>query len=126
MSLKAGIDEIARSLDGLHPPWLPAYDLRACAAKVDSECGYGADMMVAIDINTRIFEEIVAFVHSCIRAFVHSCIRAFVHVWMCAVRLPRCNRPLRGSTNACAMTVRKSTTCLHSMLPGHDRHTRGC
>ncbi|KVA54990.1 hypothetical protein WI61_29610 [Burkholderia cepacia] len=79
MSLKAGIDEIARSLDGLHPPWLPAYDLRACAAKVDSECGYGADMMVAIDINTRIFEEIVAFVHSCIRAFVHSCIRAFVH-----------------------------------------------
>lgn len=110
MSLKAGIDEIARSLDGLHPPWLPAYDLRACAAKVDSECGYGADMMVAIDINTRIFEEIVAF----------------VHVWMCAVRLPRCNRPLRDSTNACATTVRKSTTCLYSMLPGHVRHTRGC
>ncbi|KVU62547.1 hypothetical protein [Burkholderia cepacia] len=107
MTLKAGIDEIARSLDGLHPPWLPAYDLRAYAAKVDSECGYGSDMMVAIEINTRMFEEIVAFVHVC---------GAFASL----------QPSLRDSTHACAMTARKSTTCLHSMLPGHVRHTRGC
>lgn len=80
MTLKAGIDEIARSLDGLRPAWLPAYDLRACAAKVDSECGYGADMMVAIDINTRMFEEIVAFVHSCMYGCVRCvCLAATVH-----------------------------------------------
>ncbi|WP_321899197.1 hypothetical protein [Burkholderia cepacia] len=91
MSLKAGIDEIARSLDGLHPPWLPAYDLRACAAKVDSECGYGADMMVAIDINTRIFEEIVAFVHSCIRACMDVC-GAFASLQPSAARPYECVR----------------------------------
>jgi len=65
MTLTAGIDEIARSLDGLGPSWLPAYDMRAYAAKVDSECGYGSDMMVAVEINTKMFEEVVAFVHLC-------------------------------------------------------------
>ncbi|UEP32679.1 MULTISPECIES: hypothetical protein [unclassified Burkholderia] len=65
MTLTASIDEIARSLDGLAPPWLPAYDMRAYAEKVESECGYGADMMVSIEINTRMFEEVVAFVHLC-------------------------------------------------------------
>ncbi|WP_124842763.1 hypothetical protein [Burkholderia cepacia] len=69
MSLKAGIDEIARSLDGLRPAWLPAYDLRACAAKVDSECGYGADMMVAIEINQ--YENVRG--DCCIRACVDVC-----------------------------------------------------
>ncbi|ORT82901.1 hypothetical protein B7G54_26035 [Burkholderia puraquae] len=39
--------------------------MRAYAAKVDSECGYGADMMVSVEINTRMFEEVVAFVHLC-------------------------------------------------------------
>ncbi|WP_131931416.1 MULTISPECIES: hypothetical protein [Burkholderia] len=65
MTPTAGIDEIARSLDGLIPPWLPAYDMRAHATKVDSECGYSAEMMVALEINTRMFEEVIAFVHLC-------------------------------------------------------------
>ena len=65
MPLTASINEIARSLDGLDPHWLPAYDMRAYAAKVDAECGYGSEMMVAIEINTRMFEEVVALVHLC-------------------------------------------------------------
>lgn len=65
MTLAASINEIARCLDGLDPHWLPAYDMRAYAAKVDAECGYGSEMMVAIEINTRMFEEVVAFVHVC-------------------------------------------------------------
>ena len=65
MTRTASIDEIARSLNGLEPPWLPAYDMRAYAAKVDSECGYSSEMMVALEINTRMFEEVVAYVHLC-------------------------------------------------------------
>ncbi|VWB41444.1 hypothetical protein [Burkholderia lata] len=65
MTRSASIDEIARSLNGLEPPWLPAYDMRAYAAKVDSECGYSSEMMVALEINTRMFEEVVAYVHLC-------------------------------------------------------------
>lgn len=65
MTWTASIDEIARSLNGLEPPWLPAYDMRAYAAKVDSECGYSSEMMVALEINTRMFEEVVAYVHLC-------------------------------------------------------------
>ncbi|WP_156814584.1 hypothetical protein [Burkholderia lata] len=65
MTLTASINEIARSLNGLEPPWLPACDMRAYAEKVDSECGYSAEMMVALEINTRMFEEVVAYVHLC-------------------------------------------------------------
>jgi len=65
MTLTGSINEIARSLNGLEPPWLPAYDMRAYVEKVDSECGYSSEMMVAIEINTRMFEEVVAFVHLC-------------------------------------------------------------
>ncbi|WP_143329954.1 hypothetical protein [Burkholderia sp. AU31652] len=65
MTRTASIDEIARSLNGLEPPWLPACDMRAYAAKVDSECGYSSEMMVALEINTRMFEEVVAYVHLC-------------------------------------------------------------
>ncbi|WP_124579672.1 hypothetical protein [Burkholderia contaminans] len=65
MTRTASIDEIVRSLNGLEPPWLPAYDMRAYAAKVDSECGYSSEMMVALEINTSMFEEVVAYVHLC-------------------------------------------------------------
>lgn len=65
MTLTASIDEIASSLDGLDPPWLPRYDLRAYAAKVDNECGYTSDMMVGMEMNTKMFEEVVAFVQLC-------------------------------------------------------------
>ncbi|WP_198088258.1 hypothetical protein [Variovorax sp. E3] len=65
MTLTAIIDEIARSLDGLDPHWLPRYDLRAYAAKVDNECGYTSNTMVGMEINTKLFEEIVAFVQLC-------------------------------------------------------------
>lgn len=39
MTLATSIHEITRSLEGLDPPWLPVYDMRAYAAKVDDECG---------------------------------------------------------------------------------------
>lgn len=65
MALNASIGQIASSLNGLAPHWLPAYDLNAYAAKVDAECGYGSDMMIAIEVNTRLFEETVAFVQLC-------------------------------------------------------------
>lgn len=65
MTLTASIDEIARSLDGLDPPWLPHYDLRAYAAKVDEERGYTSDTMVGMEIHTKLFEEVVAFVQLC-------------------------------------------------------------
>jgi hypothetical protein len=35
----ASIDQIARSLDGVVPHWLPAYDPNIYAAKVDAACG---------------------------------------------------------------------------------------
>lgn len=63
MTLTTSACEIARSLDGLGPPWLPVYDRRAYAAKVDSACGSGAGMMVSTEIDSRMFEEVVAFVH---------------------------------------------------------------
>lgn len=65
MTVTASIDQIASNLNGWAPHWLPAYDLNAYAAKVDAECGYGSDMMVAIEVNTRLFEETVAFVQLC-------------------------------------------------------------
>lgn len=65
MTLTASINEIARSLDGLDPPWLPAYDMRAYGAKVDDECGYTSDTMVGMEINTKLYEEVVAFVQLC-------------------------------------------------------------
>jgi len=58
-------DEIARRLDKLAPHWLPPYDLNAYAAQVDAECGYSSDMMVATEVNTRVFEEVAAFVQLC-------------------------------------------------------------
>ncbi|RSZ32771.1 MULTISPECIES: hypothetical protein [unclassified Variovorax] len=65
MTLTASIDEIARSLDGLDPPWLPRYDLCAYAAKVDEACGYTSDTMVGMEVHTKLFEEVVAFVQLC-------------------------------------------------------------
>lgn len=80
--MTASIGQIARSLNGLAPYWLPAYDLNAYAAKVDAECGYTADMMVALVVNTKVFEELVAFVQIC-GAFAHmhpSAVRHYVRV----------------------------------------------
>ncbi|BEP45877.1 hypothetical protein [Variovorax sp. V15] len=65
MALNASIGQIASNLNGWAPHWLPAYDLNAYAAKVDAECGYGSDMMIAIEVKTRLFEETVAFVQLC-------------------------------------------------------------
>lgn len=65
MALNASIDQIASNLHGWAPRWLPAYDLNSYAAKVDAECGYGSDMMIAIEVKTRLFEETVAFVQLC-------------------------------------------------------------
>lgn len=65
MALNASIDQIASNLHGWAPHWLPAYDLNAYAAKVDAECEYGSDMMVAIEVNTKMFEEVAAFVQLC-------------------------------------------------------------
>lgn len=59
------IDGITRSLDDLKPHWLPTYDLRAYAAKVDAECSYTSEMMVAMEVNAKVFEEIDAFVQLC-------------------------------------------------------------
>lgn len=65
MTLTTCIDQIASCLNGLAPHWLPPYDLNAYAAKVDAECGYSSDMMVATEVNTRMFEETVAFIQLC-------------------------------------------------------------
>ncbi|MBB4225916.1 hypothetical protein [Variovorax guangxiensis] len=65
MALNASIDQIASNLHGWAPHWLPAYDLNAYAAKVDAECEYGSDMMVAIEVNAKMFEEVAAFVQLC-------------------------------------------------------------
>lgn len=83
MTLTASIDEIARSLDGLDPPWLPRYDLRVYAAKVDDECGYTSDTMVGMEVHTKLFEEVVAFVQLCgafgrlhpSKAKLYACVR---------------------------------------------------
>jgi len=47
------------------PEWLPVYDLRRYAAKVDDECGYGSDMMVGMVIEGALFEELLAFLNLC-------------------------------------------------------------
>ena len=47
------------------PAWLPVYDLRQYAAKVDDECGYGSDMMVGMVIEGALFEELLAFLQLC-------------------------------------------------------------
>ncbi|QVX40704.1 hypothetical protein J4H89_23205 (plasmid) [Ralstonia solanacearum] len=65
MANTVSIDQIARGLNGLVPHWLPTYDLNVYAAKVEAECGYTADIMVAIEVDTKIFEEVAAFVHIC-------------------------------------------------------------
>lgn len=80
--MTTSIDQIARSLDGLAPYWLPAYDLHAYAGKVYDECGYTADMMVGMEVNTKVFEEVVAFIQIC-GAFAHlhpSAARQYVRV----------------------------------------------
>lgn len=59
------IEAITFGLDWLTPTWLPAYDLKAYAGKVDTESGYSADMSVAMEIGARLFEEATAFVQLC-------------------------------------------------------------
>jgi hypothetical protein len=59
------IEAIAFSLEWLTPTWLPAYDLKAYAAKVDTESGYSAEMSVAMEIGASMFEEATAFVQVC-------------------------------------------------------------
>lgn len=59
------IDEVTHLLEGLKPHWLPAYDMKAYARKVDEECGFTSETMVAMHINQKMFEEAVAFVQLC-------------------------------------------------------------
>ncbi|TSD84409.1 hypothetical protein FFK22_032890 [Mycobacterium sp. KBS0706] len=58
-----GVEELFRHID--KPAWLPVYDLRRYAAKVDDECGYGSDMMVGMVIEGALFEEVLAFLNLC-------------------------------------------------------------
>lgn len=65
MSGNPDIEAIAFSLGWLTPAWLPAYDMKAYARKVDADSGYSADMSVAMEVGARMFEEATAFVQLC-------------------------------------------------------------
>lgn len=65
MTEDPSIEAIGFSLGWLTPAWLPAYDLKAYAGKVDTDSGYSAEMSVAMEIGARMFEEATAFVQLC-------------------------------------------------------------